>query len=66
MSLCQFYYHKKSKSKSNVITGNRCQAKPTIHDIKKCSHPDSVHKPGTISGNVPCEGNASLCIITNA
>ena len=64
MSTCIFYVCKTTKSVSKITTCNRNPKKPTIHEAKKCSHPNSNIKPGTIgTGNVACEGNIEKCII---
>ena len=64
MSTCTFYVCKTTKSVSKISTGNRNPQKPTIHEIKKCSHPESKNTPDTIgTGNVACEGNIEKCII---
>ena len=63
MSICPHYSCKKVRSVSKVQTANRNPRKPKIHDVKKCSHPESMHKPGTITQNVPCEGDITHCII---
>jgi len=63
MSKCKFYDCKTTKSVSKVITGNRNPAKPIYREYKKCTHPESKHKPGTITPNVTCEGDIAHCVI---
>lgn len=64
MSTCTFYVCKTTKSVSKILTGNRNPKKPTIREIKKCSHPESKNSLGTIgTDNVACEGNIEKCII---
>jgi len=63
MTKCQFYDCKTTKSISQVITGNRNPSKPIYREYKKCSHPESQHKPGTITTNVTCQGMIEKCVI---
>ena len=64
MSTCHFYIRKITRSASRMITGNRNPQRPTVHEIKKCTHPESENRPDTIGvSNVTCEGNIEKCVI---
>lgn len=63
MPICPYYTSKTTRTVSKVQTGNRNPRKPIIREINKCTHPESLHKVGTITKNVPCGGAIASCII---
>ena len=63
MAICEYYSRVKRQTVSRTLSGNRNPHRPIEHQIEKCSHPESQHKPGTITTNVTCQGIIENCVI---
>lgn len=66
MPTCKYYFYERQQVASKTLSGNRNPRRPKEHEIEKCSHPESQHKPGTITANVTCKGIIENCVIPEA
>ena len=60
---CAYFIEETKVIKSATITGTRMPARPDIVTIRKCTHAESMYAPGTITADVPCNGDRDQCVI---
>lgn len=60
---CEHYLEKTRRVRVATITGRRDPAEPVFETTKKCTHPESRFEPGTLTGNVPCDGDKERCAL---
>lgn len=61
MPICEYFSLTKKTNVSKTTRGRGTYV--STHDVKKCTHPESSHKPNTLTENVMCEGDQSKCVI---
>ena len=63
MTKCDFFIHERVILQIEIISGPANPTEPIVQEIKKCSHPNSLHKSDSVSLSVTCEGNIAECDI---